>query len=183
MKQDNEPIPGQISLFDIAPDLEQQPQTFEDYIGKCKYCMWYGYGMYDNITRKRRPGTEGKACQWAGRGFMGCENHSKWKPGEYAIPRLCANCTWANCFVYQTKEEYANDKNSKRSFADPVEEPNIYCTHDEGSVNRQYPYKDFYEKGFGACKWDRQHEWDTCDAWQSDGWRLEREKKNGKENT
>ena len=146
-------------------------ENFADYIGQCKYCMWYGYGMYDPISHKRRLGTEGRACQWEGYGFMGCKDRSKWKPGEYAIPRLCSNCTWANQFCYQSKPEYKED--SLKAFHDPVEEPNIYCTHEDGSVNRQSPYKSFWTKGFGCNTWDRQHEWDTCDAWASDGWKLE----------
>ena len=173
MKQDNEPMEGQISLFDLAPDLEPKPQTFEDYIGQCKYCMWYGYGMYDPIGHKRRPGTEGRACQWEGDGFMGCKDRSKWKPGDRAIPRLCSNCAHSNCFVYQTKPEYK--ENDIKAFEDPLEEPNIYCTHEDGSVNRQSPYKDFWEKHFGCNTWDRQHEWDTCDAWRSNGWKLKEE--------
>ena len=169
----DEQIVGQISLFDIAPELEPQPQTFADYVGQCKYCMWYGYGLYREPGHKRIPGTEGKPCQWVDKDFMGCKDKSKWKPGDRAIPRLCANCAHANCFVYQTKPEYK--ENDIRAFKDPMEEPNIYCTHEDGSVNRQYPYKDFYEHNFGACRWDRQHEWDTCDAWRSDGWKLKDE--------
>ena len=37
MKQDNEPIPGQISLFDVAPDLEPKPQT-----RTCSTCSRWG---------------------------------------------------------------------------------------------------------------------------------------------
>ena len=55
-----------------------------------------------------------------------------------------------------------------KAFSDPVEEPNIYCTRDDGSVNRQQPFREFYSQHFGACLWDRQHEWDTCDAWEKD---------------
>lgn len=227
MKQDNEPIPGQLSLFDLVPEGEDRKpceypfkryigqvvefntgevgeitsigpyytevrtdnhrimagtpstispmefKTFEDYIGVCKFCMWYGYGMYDPIGHKRRPGTEHLMCQWTEGKNPYCKNKSFWKPGDYQIPRLCSNCAWANQFCYQSKPEYKD--NSLKAFHDPVEEPNIYCTHEDGSVNRWSPYKDFWEKHFGCNTWDRQHEWDTCDAWRSDGWKLKGE--------
>ena len=171
MIRDDEQIEGQLSLFDMAPELEPQPQTFEEYIGICKFCMWYGYGLYEPYGHKRRPGTEGQMCQWTEGKNPYCVNKSFWKPGEYAIPRLCSNCTWANQSCYQSKPEYKED--SLKAFHDPVEEPNIYCTHEDGSVNRRSPYKDFWENHFGCNTWDRQHEWDTCDAWASDGWKLE----------
>ena len=175
MAKDNEvwDIEGQLDVFDIlaeaeAPKEEPQgePQTFEDYIGRCEYCMWYGYGLYD-WRGNRRKGTEGLNCQWEtkGKGFA-CLGKSKWKPSTYTIPHLCGNCRHSNCFHYQKKPEYKD--NDPRAFSDPVEEPNIYCTRDEGSVNRQQPFKDCYEKNFGACRWDRNHEWDTCEAWELD---------------
>ena len=172
----DEQIAGQISLFDIAPELEPQPQTFEDYVGQCKYCMWYGYGLYTPLGHKRIPGTEAYNCEWEMQktAFMKCINHSRWKPSTYHIPKLCGNCTHANCFHYQTKPEYAGKEGSAKAFADPVEEPNIYCTRDDGSINRTQPFLQFYENHFGACLWDRQHEWDSCEAWQSDGWTLDR---------
>ena len=176
---DQTPLEGQMTIFDLmtgpADELQDVPEGFARYIGQCKYCMWYGYGLYDPITRKRRKGTEGQMCQWEGKKNLGCHDRSKWKPGEYAIPGMCANCAWANCFHYQIKSEYEG-KDTVKAFKDPVEEPNIYCTREGGSVNRRQPFRDFYEMHFGACLWDRQHEWDVCDAWQSDGWRLERRK-------
>jgi len=171
----DEQIAGQISLFDIAPELEPKPQTFADYVGQCKYCMWYGYGLYTALGHKRIPGTEAYKCEWDMQktAFMKCVNHNRWKPSTYHIPKLCGNCTHANCFHYQDKPEYANKPHCAKSFADPVEEPNIYCTRDDGSVNRTQPFLQFYENHFGACLWDRQHEWDTCEAWRSDGWTLD----------
>lgn len=177
MKQDNEPMEGQISLFDLAPELEEKPKTFEDYIGKCKYCMWYGYGLYEPYGHKRIPGTEHLMCQWTEGKNPYCVNKSFWKPGIYTIPKLCGNCRHANCFHYQRKPQYK--ENDIRGFSDPVEEPNIYCTRDDGSVNRQYPYKAFYEEHFGACLWDRQHEWDSCDVWERDWEILDKEAVNG----
>lgn len=176
MSKENEnwDIEGQLDVFDVLSEMDvpmdpqKEPETFEDYIGRCEYCMWYGYGLYDNITRKRRKGTEGLNCQWEmkNKGPFLCIGKSKWKPSTYTIPRLCGNCRESNCFHYQKKPEHKD--NSAKAFSDPVEEPNIYCTRDEGSVNRSQPYKEFYEMSFGACLWDRQHEWDTCDAWVRD---------------
>ena len=161
------------------PEQEQEKPTpelaeFSDYVGKCEYCMWYGYGLYEPIGHKRRKGTEGLNCQWEKGKFLSCKNKDFWKPGEYVIPKLCANCHWSNCFHYQKKPEYK--EHSREAFRDPVEEPSIYCTHEGGSVNRREVFRDFWEHGFGPCRWDRQHEWDTCDAWRSDGWRLKGEK-------
>ena len=183
-------IPGQMSLFDIlGPENDENQQkvtencekptqsvkpcfdtNLEQYVGKCEYCMWYRY----NLDKKERE--EGRLnCMWERdkvKAFR-CINHSRWKPGEYSIPGLCANCAWSNMFHYQEKEEY---KGKKHAYAhrDPVEEPNIYCTRCGGSVNRRQVYRDFWETGFGSCRWDRQHEWDTCDAWREDDWHLKR---------
>lgn len=173
--KDDEQIPGQMDLSDLIE--EAKPQTWEEYIGKCRYCMWYGYGLYDHFG-KRRADAGPYACQWetTKRGIKPyCLHKSFWKPDIRTIPKLCGNCTHSNCFHYQTKPEYK--ENSAKAFSDPVEEPNIYCTRDEGSVNRSAPFEQFTSKSFGACKWDRQHEWDTCDAWQSDRQTLKEEKK------
>jgi hypothetical protein len=167
----DEYINGQLSIFDLAPELEPKPQTFAEYVGQCKYCMWYGYGLYDPYGHKRKPGTEGQMCQWevSRRGIPPqCHNRDFWKPSIYAIPKLCGNCRHSNCFYYQSKPEYKGKEGSAKAFADPIEEPNIYCTAPDGSVNRSQPFKEFYAHGFGACHWDRQHEWDSCDAWQRD---------------
>lgn len=154
------------------PDKPPELAEFSDYVGKCEYCMWYGYGLYDPFSHKRRKGMEGLNCQWEKSKFYHCTNGDFWKPGEYAIPKLCSNCYWSNSFCYQKKPEYK--ENSREAFHDPVEEPNIYCTREDGSVNRREVFRDFWEDGFGPCRWDRQHEWDTCDAWRSDGWKLKR---------
>ena len=150
-------------------------ETFADYIGKCEYCMWYGYGLYEPYGHKRKKGTEGQNCQWTEGKNPYCVNKSFWKPSTYTIPKLCGNCRHSNCFHYQRKPQYK--ENDIRGFSDPVEEPNIYCTREDGSVNRQQPFLAFYSNHFGACLWDRQHEWDTCDAWERDWEILDKEDK------
>lgn len=186
MPKDNDDwnIEGQLDVFDLLgedPKEEPEPQTFADYVGRCEYCMWYGYGLY-NWKGDRIKGTERYMCQWEFRGggtkVFACIDRSKWKPSTYTIPRLCGNCAESNCFHYQKKPQY--EKYDAKAFHDPVEEPNIYCTREEGSVNRQQPYRDKYEVHFGACLWDRQHEWDTCDAWVPDPDIIRRNDKNKK---
>lgn len=163
-KTDDEQLPGQMSILDL---IEEEPQSFEDYIGKCRFCMWYGYGLYDPYG-KRRKDTGSYNCQWeqTRHGITQCVDKSFWKPDIRTIPKLCGNCRHSNCFHYQIKPEYK--ENSAKAFSDPVEEPNIYCTRDDGSVNRSVPYAAYTSKSFGACKWDRQHEWDSCEAWEKD---------------
>ena len=188
-------IPGQMSLLDIImpkndkklqkttlnctkPTQNVKPcfdQDFSQYIGKCEFCRWYRY----NLDKKEKE--EGRLnCMWERdkvKAFR-CENGSRWKPGERKIPGLCTNCAHSNMFEYQAKDEYKGVRGAK-PWKDPVDEPNIYCTRYGGSVNRRQVYKDFWETGFGFCQWDRQHEWDTCDAWRSDGWKLKEEGKDG----
>ena len=166
------------TMKELRKQTKQVPQTFADYVGQCKYCMWYGYGLYEPYGHKRKKGTEGQNCQWEV-GKKGiptrCKNHDFWKPSIYAIPKLCGNCRHSNCFHYQKKEQYKEF--DAKAFSDPVEEPNIYCTREDGSVNRQQPFLAFYSQHFGACLWDRQHEWDTCEAWERDWEILDKEDK------
>ena len=114
----------------------------------CKVCEWR---------------TE-KGCRWNERRVKNEEPKHKpdcsFLPDTNTIPRMCANCMYGNMFEY--KSEYEGIK----GFANPTEEPNIYCTHPEGSLNRRTLYKDREAKNFGATKWDRQHEFDTCDRWE-----------------
>lgn len=148
-----------------TPELEE----FSDYVGKCEYCMWYGYGLYSTFTGERKKGTEQYNCQWEmknGTLEPWCTEKSFWKPSCKKIPRLCGNCDHSNSFHYQCKPQYK--EHSFEAIHDPVEEPNIYCTREDGSVNRRYVFQKFWANNFGARKWDRQHEWDTCDAWRSD---------------
>lgn len=86
---------------------------------------------------------------------------------------MCGNCKWANQFEYEIKPEYEDSVKkhngyTKQSAEDPLEEPNIYCTHRDGSLNRRTAYKDIEQAGFGVGHWNRQHEWDTCDRWELD---------------
>jgi hypothetical protein len=180
MAEDNQ-IDGQLSLFDMMPaeavgPKPDKPKTFADYVGQCKYCMWYGYGLYEPYGHKRKKGTEGQMCQCevSRKGVpTRCKNHDFWKPSIYTIPKLCGNCRHSNCFHYQKKEQHK--EYDAKAFSDPVEEPNIHCTREDGSVNRQQPFLAFYSNHFGACLWDRQHEWDTCEAWERDWEILDKE--------
>jgi len=136
-----------------------EPETFSDYIGRCEWCAW----------------SDGQKCKWDDSYWTKpyCVNKDAWLPSD-RIPRLCCNCKHSNCFHYNTKAKYeAKLKNgySKESANDPEVDNELYCTRNEdkpdaGSVNRSRPYIDFVQK-FGAVGiWHRDHEWDTCDAWE-----------------
>ena len=94
MEKKDETIPGQMSILDL---IEEEPQSFEDYIGKCKYCMWNGYGLYDPYG-KRRKDAGSYNCQWeqTRHGITQCVDKSFWKPSIYTIPKLCGNCKHSN---------------------------------------------------------------------------------------
>lgn len=160
-------IEGQMSIDDLIRE-QQKPEY--GYRG-CNGCNWY------------RP--QSGRCQWAINEDRGYKPHidfiypvcagengvGHFEPGEYRIPRMCSNCKWANVFCYKNKPEYAaelakNNGYTRRAADDPLEEPNIYCTHPQGSLNRRTEYKDLEWAGFGIGHWHRQHEWDTCDRWE-----------------
>ena len=135
----------------------------------CEACAWRSkeYGC-KWAEYHRRPGREAPVFK-----YPNCDGYGHFMPCQYKVPAMCASCRWGNCFHYETKPEYLEyqkrtGRPHKLSFRDPVEEPNIYCTHPEGSLNRRTAYKDIEWQGFGACHWDRQHEWDTCDRWEPD---------------
>lgn len=149
-------------------DLEPEAAVPIEYgTRSCEVCAWR---------------TKENKCHWAHyerRGnkpepvyrYPECDGYGSFMPSHYMVPGMCASCKWSNSFHYETKpeyEEYQNrtGKRHREAFHDPVEEPNIYCTHPEGSLNRRTAYKDIEWEGFGACHWDRQHEWDTCDRWE-----------------
>lgn len=105
----------------------------------CKVCTW----------------NTDKGCQWKDSLIMKSEfPNCAFLPSEYAVPKMCANCKYGNHFVYEG------------DFEKPLETPNIYCDHDEGSLNRWCAYEDRKQKNFGVGTWDRQHEFDTCDRWE-----------------
>ena len=137
----------------IKYEKKKTPICFEDYIGNCEYCMW---------------GINPITCQWSDQNpdkrktYSECHNGSFWKPDSWKIPKLCGSCKYSNSFHYQGED-----------FQNPIEEPNIFCTRTDGSVNRIKPYKQFEEEGFGVNTWDRQHEWDSCDAWEQDSWKAD----------
>ena len=144
----------QLDIFEYMKTTD----PFKRFRGNCHCCYW---------------GSSEDTCQWRKSKFMGCENKSKWAPSPTNIPRLCGNCKYSNQFEYQLKPEYEEDARrhngySRKGADDPLEEPNIYCDRDDGSVNRRSPYRDLWQEGFGIGHWDRQHEWDTCDAWELD---------------
>ena len=135
----------------------------------CAACVWRTkdhkckWAEYERRPTKPEPIYE----------YPNCDGYGHFMPCQYKVPAMCASCRWGNCFHYETKPEYIEytkrtGKQSRDEFRDPLEEPNIYCTHPEGSLNRRTAYKDIEWPGFGACHWDRQHEWDTCDRWEPD---------------
>jgi len=153
----------QMTIFDY---IEENKHTVYGDRG-CKCCFWYRSEpgrCYWAITRDRpnKPKLDYK--------YPDCDYDCHFEPSEYKIPRMCANCKWANQFCYQEKPEYIEEKKrngySKKSMYDPLEEPNIYCTHKDGSLNRRTEYKDREWADFGVGHWHRQHEWDTCDRWE-----------------
>lgn len=181
-------IQGQMSIFDRIeapqkaagdalkkkkdpPQEQKPPEEFKDYIGRCEYCCW---------------GEDESSCDYSEKnpkayykGELACKNKGHWRPNTWKIPKLCANCKHSNQFVYVIKPEYApvNGKYNKKAIEDPVEEPNIYCTKWKGSVNRKKAFPQYETPGFGVGRYHRQHEYDTCDAWEPDDIMMKKEKK------
>lgn len=124
----------------------------------CHVCEWWN-------NRSDIPG-----CYWNDEYWLkgGCERqvypNCKFMPDSAKIEKMCANCEHCNQFVFQDKPEHKD--NHRKSMYDPVDEPNIYCTHREGSLNRHTAYKEFEKHKFGVGLYHRQHEWDTCDRWE-----------------
>ena len=81
---------------------------------------------------------------------------SHWLPDGTKIPGLCGCCKHGNCFEYEGESH------------NPIEEPNIYCEHDDGSLNRYCPYEKYKQERFGVGTWHRQHEYDTCERWEKE---------------
>lgn len=148
----------QVTIFDFVP------AAYGD--KGCKVCQWNRDGRCFWAIIKDRPGKPSVDFT-----FPECDGGCSFMPNEYKIPRMCANCKHSNQFVYETKPEYEKDLEKHNGYTDkaandPVEEPDIYCTHHDGSLNRRTEYKDFESAGFGIGHWHRQHEWDTCDRWE-----------------
>lgn len=130
----------------------------------CQVCEWWNH---DNRT---------KGCTWNdpywNRNGIDHQEYPdcRFMPDSYKIKGMCGNCRHCNNFVFEDKPEHKD--NHKRSMYDPLEEPNIYCTHPQGSLNRRTAYKDLEQHNFGVGHYHRQHEWDTCDRWEEsrDGW-------------
>lgn len=155
----------QISINDFL--REQEPIKYGE--RSCRACFWWRSEpgrCYWAISRDR-PNKPRKDFF-----YPSCEDGgSHFEPSEYKIPKMCGNCKYCNEFVYQKKPEYAEELKqhngyTRRAADDPVEEPNIYCTHPEGSLNRRTEYKDREWPGFGIGHYHRQHQWDTCDRWK-----------------
>ena len=137
-----------------------QPPKYGD--RGCTLCWWY--------DRKKQ------CCQWDDIEYFSKTVHTypsceHFEPSERCVPGMCASCKYSNRFKYEIKEEYIprlKNGYSRESADDPLEEPNIYCTHPDGSLNRHTAYKDLEWPGFGVGHWDRQHEWDTCERYKED---------------
>ena len=181
MKIDDYQCDGQMTLEALAEEVK----PIEYGSRGCKVCRWYNKsnGPYG----KKMPGCYWNDAYWVKvDGMPVYPTCGRFEPAESCVPGMCANCKWSNQFEYQDKPEYAEELKrhngyTRRAADDPLEEPNIYCTHPEGSLNRRTAYKDREQEGFGVGHWDRQHEWDTCDRWKEDRgpysyWNFGREK-------
>ena len=159
-------IDGQISLDQFLALSNVPKYGFRG----CAGCTWYRTDKEGNrrcywaITRDR--GYKPKADYI----YPTCDGTPHFEPSNYYVPRMCGNCRYANQFCYKVKPEYDNEaaRRTTKGMRDPVEEPNIYCTHRDGSLNRRTEYKDLEWADFGVGHWDRQHEWDTCERWELD---------------
>ena len=130
---------GQLNLWDMVYQNESKSVEYGD--AGCRACTWKGE----------------KDCNWKNSNLMGSEYpNCPFLPCEFKVPRMCANCTYGNQFVHE-----GSSKN-------PLETPNIYCTHPDGPLNRHSAYEDRKQKGFGVGTWHRQHEFDTCDRWEEE---------------
>jgi len=146
---------NQITLSEYLASMPKEEKPIEYGDRGCKVCFWYNNrtdipGCYwnDEYWRRDLPEEIYPDCH-----FM---------PSDRKGLHMCANCEHSNQFCYQGKE----GQKHKEAMYDPIEEPNIYCDHRDGSLNRHTAYKDLEQKNFGVGHWHRQHEWDTCDRWE-----------------
>lgn len=125
--------------FNAKVEAEPVQGDYDSYRQHCDYCV---YQRKEKIRNIEYP------CYWKAE-----YNECKWKPNCYKIYGTCASCRYSNPFRYKGNQ----DK--------PEEEPNIYCTHKEGSLNRRNCYLDkWYKSGIGS--WHGQHEMDVCDRYK-----------------
>lgn len=118
---------------------------------KCITCAWNK--SLDPITNKI-------GCIWS-RYYPEEKKYQKdgcdrWRPEERQF-KCCATCKYCNSFEYE-----GDDINN------PIDEPNIYCTHKDGSKNRYCRWPEKVQKRFGVGLYHRQHEYDLCDNWELD---------------
>lgn len=169
MKLDDYTCDGQLTLEGLAEEVK----PIEYGSRGCKVCHWH------NKSTGPGRGRITQGCYWNEAywvktdGVKAYPTCGMFEPDERYVPGMCANCKYSNQFEYEMKEEYKKrcrwlGDSPKGAMDDPVEEPNIYCTHPDGSLNRRTAYKDREQEGFGVGHWHRQHEWDTCDRWQED---------------
>lgn len=154
----------QITLEDYIKSIPASEKPIEYGVRGCKVCVWYN-------NRKDMPGCYWNDEYWGRNGFMPKQIYPdcKFMPNSnIAELHMCGSCEHCNQFIFEDKPEYlpSSPKNHHKSMYDPLEEPNIYCDHRDGSLNRRTAYKDLEQANFGVGHYHRQHEWDTCDRWE-----------------
>lgn len=149
---------GQMNLGEIIND--KKSAEISSALKECESCLfWKRYNEYGTLAGI---GTEFHyACSLDSRkhfervGPYKCSGD--WKPGRKALIGCCATCKYSNCFIYEGDHQ-----------DNPIEEPNIYCDHPEGSLNRRCVYPEYWTRRFGVGTWHRQHEYDTCDRYEKE---------------
>ena len=151
--------PTTMAPVEERPAPEPMPSCFAEYVGRCDYCAWKGYGL-------RREDGPDVVCEWSrpNIAMFRCENKNRWLPNTEKIPKLCGNCAHANLF---------HDEDAQ---GNELDWPEIFCTRDEGPVNRIRPYQEQSKKRAKSA--DAGHdnlEFASCEAGRSDGWHLRKE--------
>lgn len=135
---------GQMNIFDF-PEYLPDEKLIE---GHCNTCCWANKNnkcnklIYDYDKADRLKHEAG--------------NCDDWKPNTLLF-KCCHTCDYCNDFEYQGED-----------IKHPVDEPNIYCTHSEGSLNRYCRWPQHVQPNFGVGLYHRQHEYDLCDRWKLD---------------
>ena len=155
MKLDNYECDGQVTLNEYLSE-QKPPEPIKYGDRGCRVCVWYNHD-------KNVPGCCWNDEYWLKGGFeRQIYPDCKFMPDSCKGIPCCDNCEHSNCFIYEEKPGMKH----KDAMYDPVEEPNIYCDHRDGSLNRHTAYKDLEQANFGVGHWHRQHEWDICDRWE-----------------